>query len=139
MRIMRLDEGVAVAGQPNEVEIGEIARQGFKMLVINRPDGEDFGQPGHERTTELARAAGLDVRFIPVTGPTLTAEKVQEFARALAEARGPVLAHCRSGTRSAVLWAAAVGDGDAAKTQQAIAKAAAQGVDASAALRFVRG
>lgn len=139
MRIMRLDQDIAVAGQPNEIEIGEVAREGFKMLIINRPDGEDFGQPTHERTAEVARAAGLDVRYIPVTGPTLTAEKVQEFARALAEAKGPVLAHCRSGTRSAVLWAAAVGDGDADRTQQAIAKAAKQGVDASAALRFVRG
>ena len=52
----------------------------------------------------LAAAKGIAYHHIPVTGPTLTREAVARFGKVLDEADGQVLAHCRSGTRSAILY-----------------------------------
>ena len=43
--------------------------------------------------------------YIPVTNEGLTLDQVQEQAEQIAGADGPVLAYCRSGTRSSIVWA----------------------------------
>ena len=91
--------------QPDDLQCA--VDQGFKSLIINRPDGEDPGQPTAAETTQAAEALGLQVRFIPLISGQLTMEHIEQTKAALAEMPGPILAHCRSGMRSTTLWALA--------------------------------
>src|SRR3546814_6169702 len=74
------------------------------MIVNNRPDDEEPGQPSSAEVEEAARAAGLDYRHIPVGSSGLSANQVQAMGEVLDDSDGKVLAFCRSGTRSTYLW-----------------------------------
>ena len=86
-------------------DLSAAVEQGFRSLIINRPDNEDPDQPTTFETTAAAEALGLQVRFIPVVSGQLTDQNITDMKVALAELPTPVLAHCRSGMRSAMLWA----------------------------------
>jgi uncharacterized protein (TIGR01244 family) len=101
-----LDEQVLVAGQIAPGDLAALAALGVTMVINNRPDGEEPGQPSAEAVARAAEAAGLAYRHIPVAGGFSEAQ-VEAMATALREAEGKVLAFCRSGTRSTYLWALA--------------------------------
>jgi len=103
-----LDETIAVSPQISVAEIAEAKENGIRMIVNNRPDGEQPGQPTAAEIGEAAKAAGLGYVHIPVDHSGFSMEQVEAMTAALAEA-GPVLAYCRSGTRSTFLWALARG------------------------------
>ena len=130
----RLDERPFVAGQIRPEDMPAIKATGVTAIVNNRPDGEEPGQPTAAEIEEAAQAAGLSYRHVPMAGG-LSAGLVQGMAEALDDADGPVLAFCRSGTRSTYLWALAEAqrgtDGD-----DLIRKAAAAGYDLSPIARF---
>jgi sulfide:quinone oxidoreductase len=89
-------------------DVAEVARLGFKAIVSNRPDGEEEGQLTAREEAKLARRAGLQFRHVPAAKhEVFTDAAVSAMASALADLDGPVLAHCKSGTRSLILWAAA--------------------------------
>jgi uncharacterized protein (TIGR01244 family) len=96
---------VCVAPQLTPEAMSEAARAGFRSVVNNRPDFE-FGpdQPTNASIEAAARAAGLEYRFLPVAGSFQTSQQIAEFARLLDELPRPILAFCRSGTRSANLY-----------------------------------
>jgi uncharacterized protein (TIGR01244 family) len=123
----RIDERTLVAGQLWPDDIAAAAAEGVTMIVNNRPDGEEYGQPTAAMIEQAAREAGLDYRHIPVGGGFSQAQ-VEAMAQAIEAAKGPLLAFCRSGTRSTLLWAlarAAAGD----SAEEIAAKAAAAGYD----------
>lgn len=123
-----IDASIAVAPQIAPEAIAELATAGFTHIVNNRPDGEDFGQPSGDEIAAAAAAAGLGYTAIPITHAGFSHPQIDAMAAVLAEAKGPVLAYCRSGTRSCNLWAlAAVKAG--AHPDAAMAKAAAAGYD----------
>lgn len=101
--IRKVTDDFSVAPQITPQEVGEIARQGFVKLINNRPDGEVPGQPTNQEMEAAAKAAGLDYVHIPFVGRP-TPEQAAACARAAEEASGPVLAFCRSGTRSITAW-----------------------------------
>lgn len=112
----KLDDSISVAGQITAEDIAAAARQGFTMVINNRPDGEQPGQPSSAEMERAATASGLAYAAIPITHAGFTRAQVDAMGGALASATGPVLAFCRSGTRSTFIWAlarAAAGeDGD---------------------------
>lgn len=126
--IRKIDDTISVAPQILPEQVPALAEAGFKAIVNNRPDGEEFGQPDGDALRRAAEAAGLAYAAIPVTHAGFSAVQVEAMAEALERADGPVLAYCRSGTRSCNLWALAEasrgGDPDALT-----AKAAAAGYD----------
>jgi uncharacterized protein (TIGR01244 family) len=128
--IRKIDEQISVAPQIAPDEVAALAAAGFKAIVNNRPEGEELGQPTGDAVRAAAEAAGLSYAEIPVTHAGFSATQVEAMAKALADADGPVLAFCRSGTRSCNLWALAEasrgGDPDALT-----AKAAGAGYDIS--------
>ena len=93
----------AVAAQIDLADVARAAEAGFKLVINNRPDGEAPDQPTSVQVEAAARAAGLDYAHIPVRGGP-TPEQVQQENALIAEAPGPILAFCRSGTRSIVTW-----------------------------------
>ncbi|WP_404326870.1 TIGR01244 family sulfur transferase [Aerophototrophica crusticola] len=105
----------------------------------NRPDGEDPGQFPAARGAELAHAAGLEYVHIPVTTQGLGPADVQAFADALASSPGPVLAHCRSGTRSTILWAMAAAKQGKQAPDEILRLAQAAGYDLSAQRPILEG
>ena len=99
----RVTDDLSVAPQISVADVAEAARQGFKTVINNRPDGEEPGQPSGAEIAAAALAAGLAYHHIPVRGGP-TSEQIGETAIVLQEAEVPVLAFCRSGTRSIVTW-----------------------------------
>jgi uncharacterized protein (TIGR01244 family) len=102
--IRRVTAGFATAPQLAPDDLAGAARDGFRLLINNRPDGEAPGQPSSAEMERAARDAGLDYVHIPVVGGPTPAQ-VEAVHAAVAAADGPVLAFCRSGTRSIVTWA----------------------------------
>jgi uncharacterized protein (TIGR01244 family) len=128
----QLDSTTFVSGQ---IAPEEIAALGVTTIINNRPDGEEPGQPDSDVIAAAAQAAGIDYRHIPVAGG-ISQPQVAEMADALAQAKGPVLAFCRSGTRSTYLWALArarLGD----DAEELAGKAAAAGYDLSPIRAFL--
>jgi uncharacterized protein (TIGR01244 family) len=125
----KLDPTTHVAvRQLTPADVDEAAAQGIRLIVNNRPDGEEPGQPSSAQMEAAARAAGLDYRHIPIAGG-FAPEQVEAMAEALEQ--GPVLAFCRTGTRSAFLWALARAK-RGAPAEESVAAAAAAGYDLAA-------
>jgi uncharacterized protein (TIGR01244 family) len=99
----RVTDQISVSPQIGLADVDEAARQGFKLIINNRPDGEAPGQPPGAEIEAAARAAGLDYAYVPVRGMP-TPEQVETEHALLAAAGGPALAYCRSGTRSIITW-----------------------------------
>ncbi len=105
MQPKKLTDQLSVTPQISAADIATLAAQGFRSVINNRPDGEADEQPTSESLQAAARAAGLDYRHIPIVPGQLQDAQIVEFAKALDDMPGPVLAFCRTGTRSTTLWA----------------------------------
>lgn len=106
--LVQIDKNTFVAGQIQPDDLEDIAASGIKVIVNNRPDAESFvGQPTAKVLEAEATRLGIAFVNLPFTAATLTPEHAATFAEILKDADGPILAYCRSGNRSAMLWAAA--------------------------------
>ncbi len=133
MKLKRLELQAAgapcsVAGALFEADIEALADAGVKTIINNRPDGEDPGQFPAGEARALAERLGIAYRHIPVTTQSLKRADVEAFAAALGAAPRPIVAHCRSGTRSALLWAL-VSLSEGAEPYSLVAEAARHGID----------
>lgn len=99
----RVTDSFSVSPQVTEADMARAAAEGFVLVINNRPDGEDPSQPSAATIEAAARAAGMDYLYAPVRGGP-TQEQVEQVRAAVEAADGPVLAFCRSGTRSIVTW-----------------------------------
>ena len=106
MELRKVDDSISVAPQITPEDIAAIKAAGFTAIVNNRPDDEQAGQPSGDSIRAATLAAGLTYTAIPV-GSGLSHAQVQAMVDVLEGADGPVLAFCRSGTRSCNLWALA--------------------------------
>ena len=96
---------LSAAGKLDRDDIEALARAGVRTIVNNRPDGEDPGQLPAAEARHIADALGIAYHHIPITAATLSRADVDAFAAVLSAAEQPVVVHCRSGTRSTLLWA----------------------------------
>lgn len=126
--IRKIDDKISVSPQITPADVTEIARAGFAAIVNNRPDDEEAGQPESEAIRTVAATLGLGYHQIPVTHAGFSHPQLDAMTAAMAGADGPVLAFCRSGTRSCHLWALAAAKGGA-DPAELTAKAAAAGYD----------
>ncbi|AEI38398.1 MAG: TIGR01244 family sulfur transferase [Zymomonas mobilis subsp. pomaceae] len=111
----RLNHTMALSAQITVTDVEEAARDGFRHIINNRPDGEESGQPKGRTIEAAAKAAGLGYTAIPVKPGGLDESALVAMTEALQQAEGPILAYCRTGTRSAFLWAlstAALGESE---------------------------
>ncbi|WP_116090460.1 TIGR01244 family sulfur transferase [Sphingomonas crusticola] len=123
-----LDSSISVFGQIEPDDIATAKAQGFTTIINNRPDDEQPGQPDSAEIEAAAHEAGLTYVAIPVDHSGFAEWQIAAMADTLEKADGPVLAFCRSGTRSTFLWALArnrLGD----EGEALIAKAAGAGYD----------
>lgn len=104
MQMKQLDDQVTVAPQITVDDIPAIKAAGFTVVMCNRPDGEEPGQPSWSEIAQAAEAAGLATSFLPMSNREDALAVRDEFRRVVAEAPGPVFAYCRTGTRCEILW-----------------------------------
>src|SRR3546814_1792183 len=95
----------SVAPQIGIEDIAEAKAQGFAMVVNNRPDGEEPAAPQGDEIAHAAAAEGLAYAAIPVGHAGFSHAQLDALDKLLHDATGPILAYCRSGTRSTHLWA----------------------------------
>lgn len=120
--------GFAVAAQIMPSDMARAAAAGFKLVVANRPANETPDQPSEADLAAAAAAAGVQYRQIAFQGRPLPAA-VAATAALLAETDGPVLAYCRTGTRSIMAWAMAQAMTGARDPDEVLALAAKAGYD----------
>ena len=96
MSIEKIADYLYVSRQLNERTAKQVAQYNIKTVICNRPDGEEPNQPDFETVKAWLQANGVD---------TITDELLQEFEVTVAKSESPILAYCRTGTRSAMLWA----------------------------------
>jgi len=103
----KLTESMLASPQIGLGEVAEAAALGVRLVINNRPEGESDDQTPGPEIEAAVRAAGMDYVAIPVTHAGFSELQVKAMADAIAAAGGPVLAYCRSGTRSTLLWSLA--------------------------------
>jgi sulfide:quinone oxidoreductase len=129
--LIPLTPRLSVTGRLDRTDIDALAQAGIRTIINNRPDDEDPGQLPAAEARRLAEAHGIAYHHIPVTAVSLTKDDIEAFAATLRTAPQPIVAHCRSGTRSTLLWALTrLREG--ADPLALIAEAARHGIDIAA-------
>lgn len=129
----KVTDAFSVSPQITPEEARAAAASGVRLIINNRPDGEAPDQPSSADVEAAARAAGADYLFLPVVGRP-TPEQARAQAEAVAGAKGPVLAFCRTGTRSITAWA--LGEAAGGRDRAELARlAAGAGYDLAPVLR----
>jgi len=104
MIVTRLSPDLSVSPQLYASDLESMLAAGFGMIIDNRPDGEEAGQPTAAELAAEARRLGLAFIHIPIVPGRMEDADARALAEALAASDGPVLAFCRTGARSTNLW-----------------------------------
>ncbi len=126
----QLSDKIIVSPQISTADIDEAAMLGVTMIVNNRPDGEEDGQPTNEQLAAYADKKGIKWAYIPVTPGQMTMEGIEAMSFALRDS-DKILAYCRTGTRSTNMWALAEAFVGGTPTNEALDAATKAGYDLS--------
>ena len=107
MKLAILTPNVTALPQPSVDDIGELAKRGYRSIIGNRPEGEAPDQPQWTDLKAAATSRGMEAVHIPVVASQISEADVRAFAEAMERLPKPIAAFCRTGTRSALLWALA--------------------------------
>jgi len=118
MNVVKLSATLAVSQQIVPEHVAAIAEAGYKVLINNRPDGEEAHQPPSAAIAAAAEAAGMEYYYMPITAMNFPGDEFPRMCELLADAEKPVLAFCRTGTRCTNLWVAS--HQDASRTEAAV-------------------
>ena len=99
-----LTNKVSVTGQMSSEKFSQLMQQGFKSVIVNRPDEEDGNKIKVSELRDIAERQNVSVIYQPVTSGKITQTDIQEFAKYYNELPKPILMVCRSGTRSSALF-----------------------------------
>ncbi len=109
MEIKYLSDSFGVSGQITPSQVEQLADEGFKTIVCNRPDGEEPGQPTSSEISQKAEGLNIEFHYIPMVGPNFTPADVEKL-KAVISNNEKVFSYCRTGNRSSILWNAAQGN-----------------------------
>lgn len=135
MEFKKINDDITVSPQVQPADMAEVAAQGFRSVICNRPDGEGADQPTFEEVEAAAKAAGLETLYLPIVSGKVTDEVAAEFGKAMKHLPGPVFAYCRTGTRSATLWS--LSQAKAMPTADILAATKAAGYDMAGVVRRI--
>lgn len=126
--LRQLDDQTLVSGQIKPDDMPDLGGHGVTLIVNNRPDGEEPGQPLSAEIKEAAQREGIEFRYNPIVRGIGPAD-VEAMREAMRECgNGRMLAFCRSGTRSTLAWAVARRE-DGVSREELVRSAAKAGVD----------
>ncbi len=135
MVIKTLNNEFSVSPQIQPADIQSLRDQGFRSVICNRLDGEGADQPDFEAIEAAAKAAGMSASYVPVVAGKVGDDDVQHFDAALKALPRPVLAYCRTGTRSATLWS--LSQADKMSVPEILAATRAADIDMSGVVRRI--
>ncbi|MFK7964827.1 MAG: TIGR01244 family sulfur transferase [Burkholderiaceae bacterium] len=135
MELHRFTNNLSISGQIDATDLEALAARGFRSVICNRPDGESVDQPGHAEIQQACEAIGLAFHYLPAESGKVTDEQGRKFGEQLSRLPGPVLAYCRTGLRSATMWALHSAESQTMPTILATAQAA--GYDLKAVIRRI--
>ncbi|WP_343079507.1 TIGR01244 family sulfur transferase [Ostreiculturibacter nitratireducens] len=127
MEIRSLTPDYAVAPQITAEDVPALKAAGFTRVICNRPDEEVTPDLQSAAIRAAVEAAGMEWVDNPISGSGMTPQNISAQRKALADAKGPVFAYCRSGTRSTIAWA--LSQAGLKPTEMLIAAAARGGYD----------
>ncbi|MBU9334657.1 bifunctional protein tyrosine phosphatase family protein/NAD(P)/FAD-dependent oxidoreductase [Burkholderia multivorans] len=130
MTLRTLTDTLAVSPQIAVADLPALHAAGIRTIVCNRPDRESAEQPDLAEIRAAAAPLGIAVHHLPVEPGRITDDHVAQFRTLLASTAGPTLAYCRTGTRSATLWA--LSQAGRMRADDIVATAAAAGYDLAA-------
>ncbi|MGB0734183.1 MAG: TIGR01244 family sulfur transferase, partial [Pontibacterium sp.] len=105
MDIKELSNDLSVTSQVTHGDITQAAEKGIKTVICNRPDNEAEDQPTASELQALSESLGMKFYYLPVIPGQITDGDIKDFQQLLNQVEAPILAYCRTGTRSASLWA----------------------------------
>ncbi len=105
MELRRLTDELAVAGQIGPADVPALAAEGIRSIICNRRDGEALGQPTFAEVEKAAAANGIEIVYQPVLPNAISENDAETFGKLFDHLPKPALVYCRSGLRSAALWA----------------------------------
>ena len=135
MQFNTITETVTASPQVCPDDLTAIREAGYRAVICNRPDGEAADQPTFEEIEAAAHKAGLEARYLPIVAGKVSDADADAFDAALTELPGPVLAYCRTGTRSATLWSLA--SADRLDPSEILSKTKAAGYDMAGVVRRI--
>ena len=104
--MQQLFQGLLVAGQLQADDFKLAKEKGVAVIINNRPDDEQVGQLSSTEAKALCGELDIEYHYLPMeNGKPLPDGLVEQVASIIDNAKGTVLAHCRSGMRSTILWA----------------------------------
>ena len=103
----QLTDSLWASPQITVADVERAKAEGFTHIICNRPDDEAPGQPSALEIGSAAKQNGMEFTSVPVSSAGFSLPQVDAMQDALAKGGGKVLAYCRSGTRSTLLWALA--------------------------------
>lgn len=125
----QLHKQIYVAGQINALDFESLTSAGIKTIINNRPDNEEPGQFNSVEAAKLAEQNGITYHYLPmVNGQPMPPTLVADFKTIVESNSEGVLIHCRSGMRSAFIWALGQIPAGNIGVDEAIEKAQAAGI-----------
>jgi len=103
MDIRPIDENFSVSPQIEPADLHDLTGDGYQVLICNRPDGEEPGQPEASAMREAATDAGMSFHYIPISGGVFPEDSVSAFGEVRRREGRKTIAYCRTGTRSITL------------------------------------
>src|SRR5690349_15366301 len=110
MKVNHLTPDMTVSSQITGNDMTALKEPGLRTPMWHRPSGESTNQPLFAEIEIVAKRAGMGVFYLPVAPGRPPVEQTRQFGALLASQPTPVLAYCRSGMRSASMWALAQKD-----------------------------
>ena len=131
----RVNDRVAVAGQPTPAQVVAIAQAGFRTIINLRQESELDARP----EIEAAKDAGLRYISIPIVSASPSEERVEEFLRVTDDPEiYPVFIHCATANRASALWMMRRVLRDGWTLEEAEKEAAQNGLTSAALRTFAR-
>jgi sulfide:quinone oxidoreductase len=129
MQIQQIDERLSISAQIEPRDLAELAERGVKLIICNRPDGEQENQIDHKSIAKAAKKNGIGFEFIPVAGRNIPHKELFEFINCLEKNTEKVHAYCRTGTRCSIFWGLSLAR--KMPVEQVLTLAASRGLDLS--------
>ena len=104
MQVYKVTDDYSVCGQISASDVALIKASGYKTIMCNRPDGEEFGQPTAEIIKKAAEDHEMKFFYLPLGRAGIGEDLLNEFRDVVNGDNGPVFAYCRSGNRCGILW-----------------------------------
>jgi uncharacterized protein (TIGR01244 family) len=120
----------AITAQPGPEDLRELTQQGYKTLINNRPDNEGQNQPSAREMRAAAAEHGLNYAHIPVSLDSISRREIDNFHQTIEQSPSPAVAHCGTGKRSYLLWAAGEVLHRGRSTEELVDRAVGIGIDA---------